>query len=83
MNLPGLDFDADKYPTCSNNNETFAIIPFADWLPSDFEDVPCSRGGGYRLMYFSPSTGMMVPSESEIAGEAVEPSTLTTWLKKI
>ena len=47
MNLPGLDFDADKYPTCSNNDETFAIIPFADWLPSDFEDVLCSRGGGY------------------------------------
>jgi hypothetical protein len=83
VNLPGLNFDAGVYPTCSNNDETFAIIPFSDWLPSDFEDVPCSRGCGYRLMYFSPSTGMMVPSESETAGEAVEPINLTTWLKKI
>lgn len=83
MNLPGLNMDASKYPTCSNNSETYAIIPFSDWLPPDHEDVLCSRGGGYSEMYYSPASGMMVPSDTENGHCAFEPKDLTNWLKKL
>lgn len=83
MNLPGLDFDVSKYPTGSTSTTTFAIIPFADWLPPDFEDVPCIINGVYVSMYYSPGSGMMVPADTENGFAAHEPSTLTTWLKKL
>lgn len=81
--FPGLNMQSDKYPMVMIDGEAFREIPFSDWIPSDFEDVNCSRGGGLKKMYFSPSTGMMVPSESENASEAVEPSELKIWLKKV
>lgn len=83
MNLPGLNMDASKYPITCNANGKFAIIPFSDWLPPDFQDVPCSRGGGEKLMYYSPSTGMMVPSDTEDAGQALDSTELKYWLKKL
>lgn len=83
MNLPGLNIDAEKYPLTWQGSDKFRVIPFADWLPPDFEDVLCSRGGGFKMMYFSPATGMMVPSDTEYAGEALHPTDLKEWLKKL
>lgn len=85
MNLPHLDFNPYDYAEYAGQvtDGYYRMIPFADWLPPDFEDVLCSRGGAFKLMYFSPATGMMVPSETECASEALEPSQLTIWLKKI
>lgn len=84
MNLPGLNFDPFQYAEVEGITDgDYRKIPFSDWLPPDFEDVLCSRGGGYKLMYFSPATGMMVPAETETAGEAIEPKDLDHWLKKV
>lgn len=79
--LPGLDFDPMRYEIIEMNGMTVAKILFSDWLPPDHEDVLCSLGGGWSSMYFSPASGMMVPSDSERAGFAIKPSDLTFWLK--
>lgn len=85
MNLPGLNFNPLQYPEYSDQvtDGDYRKIPFSDWLPPDFEDVLCSRGAGLKAMYFSPSTGMMVPAETESAGAAMEPKDLEFWLKKL
>ena len=71
--------NADDYPVISNNNESFNVIPFADWLPPDFATVPCSRGGSYLLMWYSPARNMMIFDEG---GEGMKPEELSTWLRK-
>ena len=83
MNLPGLNFDVSKYPTGSTSTATFSIIPFSDWLPPDFEDVPCIVNGVYVSMYYSPASGMMVPADIKCGLSARDPKTLTTWLKAL
>lgn len=85
MNLPGLSFNPLEYPEYAEQitDGDYRVIPFSDWLPPDFEDVLCSRGGGFKMMYFSPATGMMVPSDTEYAGEAINPTELKEWLKKL
>lgn len=85
MTLPHLNFNPLDYPEYSERltDGDYRVIPFADWFPPDFEDVLCSRGGAFKMMYYSPSTGMMVPSDTESAGEALDPTQLNVWLKKI
>lgn len=87
MKLPGLNFNPAGYDDVKiivgDMAGNYKEIPFSDWLPPDFEDVWCARGGSYNEMYYSPATGMMVPSDSENGFCAFEPSDLTTWLKKI
>ena len=85
MNLPGLNFNPYDYPELTDRitDGDYRMIPFSDWLPPYFEDVYCCRGFGLKLMYFSPSTGMMVPAESEVAGEAMKPDDLDYWLKRV
>lgn len=85
MKLPGLDFNPMIYATydAQITDGDYRMIPFSDWWPSDFEDVLCSRGGALKKMYFSPSTLMMVPSDTENGGWAISPSDLLFWLKKV
>lgn len=85
IKLPHLSFDPLDYPEYNGRitDGDYRMIPFSDWLPPEFEDVLCSRGGAFKMMYLSPLSVMMVPSETECASEAVEPSQLTIWLKKI
>lgn len=87
MKLPGLNFNPSGYDDANIIGGEMAgrykKIPFADWLPPDFEDVPCSRGAGLKMMYFSAGTGMMVAAESETGCEAIHPSELDYWLKKV
>lgn len=87
MNLPGLNIDPAKYEIvniiCGASAGQYRQIPFSDWFPPDFEDVYCSRGNGLKLMYFSPSTVMMLPSDTEWAGWPVKPSDLTFWLRPL
>lgn len=77
--LPGLNGNFDSYTETEFEGEVFKIIPFADWLPSDFETVLCSRGGGYIKMWYSPLKNMMVFEDS---GESMIPSDLVNWLRK-
>ncbi|QIG62059.1 hypothetical protein [Citrobacter phage IME-JL8] len=78
-NLPGLNGSFDYYPKIEIEGEVFKIVPFSDWLPSDFETVLCSRGGGYIKMWYSPLKNMMVFEDS---GESMIPSDLVNWLRK-
>ena len=80
QNLPGLNGDFIGYPEAHNNSERYQVIPFSDWLPPDFETVPCSRGGAYMPMWYSPIKNIMFFDDG---GEGVKPSELATWLRKI
>lgn len=77
--LPGLNGNFDDYPIVEFEGEKYREIPFSDWLPSDFETVPCSRGGGLIPMWYSPARNLMVFDN----GCGMKPSDLKVWLRKL
>jgi hypothetical protein len=84
MNLPGLNFDESKYPITWKGSLKFREIPFSDWLPPDHVDVICHAKSFSTIAYYSPGSGLMVPSESNrIETRAFEPGELVYWLKEV
>ncbi|QYU38191.1 hypothetical protein [Enterobacter phage Phc] len=83
MNLPGLNFDETVYSLTWRGSVKFREIPFSDWLPPDHQDVICYGNGKVFEAYFSPLSGLMVPSDSSTAHCAFEPFELDYWLKEV
>ena len=83
MIYPGLNINTSEYNIRQVGNEKFAVIPFSDWLPPDFEDVVTVGPGFINKMYYSPSANMMVPSELGPAGVAISAKDLKYWLKAL
>lgn len=83
MNLPGLNFDESKYPLTWVGSIKFRKIPFSDWFPPDHLDVICYSEKSAVSAYYSPASGLMVPSDFTMAGTAFEPCELDYWLKEV
>lgn len=74
------------------NGKKFAIFPFSDWFPPDFEDVLVNIKGepafDYEIMYYSPGCNKMA---MEVPGEIGQylmpafysPESLSHWLKEL
>jgi hypothetical protein len=76
-----LDFDVSKYEKVELSDfKYYAMIPFEDWMPPDYEDVYVFNGTNeLALMYYSPASNSMM--HVDLGPDYEEP--LLYWLKEL